>query len=202
MSEFKAIIFDFGGVISMPRGLKEIILHLAGKFGVEEKAFEVEFRALWDKAKVGEFDEGEMLERLFKKFNISYDVEKAKKEWFSLNSLVPEMIELVNVLKRREFKLAILSNNSRQWFEFRKRLWHFEELFDEIIVSYEIKAAKPDSAPYLIAAEKLGVKPEDCIFVDDQQKNIEGAEAVGMKGILFFDAKQLKHDLAELGIKV
>ena len=47
--------------------------------------------------------------------------------------------------------------------------------------------AKPDPAIYRLAAERLGVKPEECVFVDDLLENVEAAESIGMKGIVFKD---------------
>jgi putative hydrolase of the HAD superfamily len=57
-------------------------------------------------------------------------------------------------------------------------------LFDATLISGHIGLRKPDAAIYLLAAERLDVKPRDCVFVDDLKQNVEGAEAVGMTGIM------------------
>ena len=71
-------------------------------------------------------------------------------------------------------------------------------LFDGVALSYEMGVIKPDVRAYEIIAERLQVRPEECIFVDDQPKFIEGAEQAGMRAILYADADQLKQDMPTL----
>jgi putative hydrolase of the HAD superfamily len=63
-------------------------------------------------------------------------------------------------------------------------------LFDEVVISAEVGLHKPQPEIYLLAAERLGVAPEDCVFVDDLRENCAGAEAVGMTAILHRDPEQ------------
>lgn len=58
------------------------------------------------------------------------------------------------------------------------------DLFDEAIISGEVGLHKPQPEIYLLACERLGIEPSGCVFVDDLRENIEGAEAVGMTGVL------------------
>jgi epoxide hydrolase-like predicted phosphatase len=58
------------------------------------------------------------------------------------------------------------------------------ELFDEVVISGEVGLRKPDPPIFGVAAERLGVPPEECVFVDDLPGNIEAAEALGMRGVL------------------
>jgi FMN phosphatase YigB (HAD superfamily) len=60
----------------------------------------------------------------------------------------------------------------------------FPKLYDEVVISGEVGARKPEPRIYLLTAERLGVRPEECVFVDDLLQNVEGAEAVGMEGIV------------------
>jgi epoxide hydrolase-like predicted phosphatase len=64
------------------------------------------------------------------------------------------------------------------------------ELFDVVIISAEVGLHKPQPEIYRLAAERLGLEPEDCIFVDDLRENVEGAEAVGMTGVLHRDVDE------------
>ncbi|MBI5392693.1 HAD-IA family hydrolase [Candidatus Woesearchaeota archaeon] len=61
---------------------------------------------------------------------------------------------------------------------------------------------KPQPEIYKIALQKINCKPEETVFIDDMQKYVDGANAVGIHGILFQDAEQLKDDLKKLGVKV
>lgn len=66
-------------------------------------------------------------------------------------------------------------------------------------VSCHMGLRKPDLEIYLEAARRLKLDPSDCVFVDDRAKNVEAAMAVGMKGIVFRNAKQLEEELAAQG---
>jgi len=61
------------------------------------------------------------------------------------------------------------------------------DLFDETVISGDVGMHKPQPEIYLLACERLGVDPEDCVFVDDLRENVTGAEAVGMTAILHRD---------------
>ncbi len=71
-------------------------------------------------------------------------------------------------------------------------------LFDEVVISAEVGLHKPQPEIYLLAAERLGVGPEDCVFVDDLRENCAGAEAVGMTAVLHRDAAETISRVEEL----
>jgi len=79
-------------------------------------------------------------------------------------------------------KLALLSNVSNGIVE---RLFSAEDLaiFDEVILSYQEHITKPNPAVFTLAAERLGLHPEECVMVDDLAENCEGAEVIGMASI-------------------
>jgi epoxide hydrolase-like predicted phosphatase len=72
------------------------------------------------------------------------------------------------------------------------------ELFDAVVISAEVGLHKPQPEIYLLAAERLGVEPAECLFVDDLRENCEGAEAVGMTAIRHRNAAETIARLAEL----
>ncbi len=72
------------------------------------------------------------------------------------------------------------------------------ELFDEVVISAEVGLYKPQPEIYRLAAERLGVDPVECLFVDDLRENCEGAEAVGMTAIRHREAPETIARLAEL----
>ena len=65
-----------------------------------------------------------------------------------------------------------------------------DELFDAVVISGDVGLHKPQPEIYLLACERLGVEPGDCVFVDDLRENCEGAEAVGMTAILHRDTAE------------
>ena len=71
-------------------------------------------------------------------------------------------------------------------------------LFDEVVISAEVGLHKPQPEIYLLAAERLGVRPEDCVFVDDLRENCAGAEAVGMTAVLHRESAETIARVEEL----
>jgi putative hydrolase of the HAD superfamily len=72
----------------------------------------------------------------------------------------------------------------------------FRDAFDTIVYSHEVGHRKPEPAIYAIASERLGVKPQEVLFLDDLQANGDGARAVGMNAIRFLNTEQAILDLS------
>ncbi|HVY10201.1 MAG TPA: HAD family phosphatase [Mycobacteriales bacterium] len=91
----------------------------------------------------------------------------------------PAMAAVLRHAKAAGLRTALLSNS---WgLDYPRESW--DELFDVIVISGEVGMRKPEARIYQHAADKLGLPPEACVFVDDLAPNIRGAEAVGMVGI-------------------
>ncbi len=92
----------------------------------------------------------------------------------------------LNIIKELKFdKIIMLSNHISRFARVSIEKDHIEEYFDEIFISEEIGFAKPDKAFYWYALEKIQAKPEECIFVDDQLKNLVPAKEIGIKTVYF-----------------
>lgn len=106
---------------------------------------------------------------------------------------------LFSFIKRHkaQYKYGVLSNISVGRLE---TIFSKEQLalFADKALSYEIGVAKPDPNAYFIAAERLGVLPEECLFVDDQAKNVRAAQQLGMKGVVYENFPQFKNDATKL----
>ena len=99
-------------------------------------------------------------------------------------------------------KLALLSNTDALHHEtWAKMLGKDMKLFKKFILSFQFGHAKPEPQIYLEAARRLGLKPQQCIFIDDVQEYADAATKVGMHGIHFVSAQQLESDLEKLGVK-
>jgi putative hydrolase of the HAD superfamily len=96
---------------------------------------------------------------------------------------VPAMFELVDAVRARGLPTGLLSNSWGNDYPLDLLGPHF----DDLVISAEVGLRKPDPQIYRLAAERLGVAPEACLFVDDLKANIAAAEAVGMTGVLHVD---------------
>lgn len=100
--------------------------------------------------------------------------------------LRPQARDAILKAKEAGLRLAILSNELDLFYgvEFRKR-FPLIELFDVIVDATYTKILKPDPRAYELVLAELGLPREACVFVDDQKKNIEGAEAIGLPHVHF-----------------
>ena len=120
----------------------------------------------------------------------------------SLLGEVPGMGDLVRELHARGVPLLGLTNWSAELYPHAPARFDFLALFDDVVVSGEVGAAKPDPRAYEIVAERSGLPLEQLVFVDDRQANVDAAAVLGMAAIVFIDAATLRTDLRSRGLPV
>ncbi|HEX8222362.1 MAG TPA: HAD family phosphatase [Allosphingosinicella sp.] len=119
----------------------------------------------------------------------------------TISDPVPGVHAIVDELDARGVPLFAITNFSAEfWAPFRAREDAFFSRFRDIVVSGEEKLLKPDPAIYYRALHRFGLKPDEALFVDDRLINVEGAEAVGMRGHVFTDADGLRRRLVDEGL--
>lgn len=96
-----------------------------------------------------------------------------------------ELLAYIAELKKRGFKLGILSNITNNWVRDEFLSKEEQGLFDAMVFSYEVGVSKPDPRIFLLAAEQLGVIPEQVLFVDDLARYCDAAEGVGMQAVVY-----------------
>jgi epoxide hydrolase-like predicted phosphatase len=111
--------------------------------------------------------------------------------------LVPNSSPMVAVVLRARqqgVRTALLSNS---WgLDYDRTGW--DALFDAVVISGEVGLRKPEPEIYRLTAERLGLGPEECVFVDDLAPNVRGAAAVGMVGVHYVDHGRVVTELEEL----
>src|SRR3989338_687153 len=108
-----------------------------------------------------------------------------------------EVLELLKCLKRN-YKLFALSNACYEIEQKAIRDDMYIQLFDKVYFSHNIGYKKPDKEAYLCVTKENGIFPAECLFIDNDIKNIKGAQAVGMKGILYKGMPLLREQLNKL----
>ena len=103
-------------------------------------------------------------------------------------------------LKQRGILTAILSNLGDTVHANIEREFAWLSRFNVLVWSYELRIAKPDPAIYRHTLKELSVRPEEALFVDDKQVNIDAARALGMKGSVFTTVAALRADLIKQGL--
>jgi FMN phosphatase YigB (HAD superfamily) len=113
------------------------------------------------------------------------------------NARDDQLLSFIAEELKPQYKIGMLSNASAN---FLQRMLTDEQraLFDAIDLSYESGIAKPSELAYVHIAEKLSVAPEECIFIDDQERHCSGAKDTGMRAIEYKNFTSLKADLGQL----
>ena len=104
-------------------------------------------------------------------------------------------VRLLPELKKQGFRLYFLSNFPMDIFEEIKTGYYFFKYFDGGIISSEAKFSKPDNRIYEILLEKYSLIPEECLFIDDIEINVQAAEASGMKGLVTYGSLEISKEI-------
>ena len=101
------------------------------------------------------------------------------------------MIEFMQSLRGRGLRMALLTNNVREWEPlWRAKLPEIDEVFEVVVDSAFVGMRKPDPEIYTLTLERLGdgLEPADCLFVDDVDVNCETARSLGMRAVHYVEA--------------
>ena len=109
-----------------------------------------------------------------------------------------ELISFIQENVAGRYKFAVLSNMDGGTAE--EMLGEYTELFDQVMLSGELGVAKPDTRAFLLAAQRLGEFPGDCVMIDDSEINCLSAKDAGMEAIQFKGVADLEQKLEKYGI--
>ncbi|HZP35887.1 MAG TPA: HAD family phosphatase [Methylomirabilota bacterium] len=203
-SPARAVIFDFGGVLWDMRW--DVARGLDRAHGLPRSSvFETLYRCpAWAEIECGVGDPAAWMEGAHRELErrAGRALPRLHEGWRKAQALIERNVALVPALRPR-FRCSILSNadvSLRARLEGELALHH---LFDDIVVSAEVGMAKPAPEIFRLAAERLGLPPAACVFVDDWDRNIEAARAVGMTAVLHRVDKgdDLRAQLAAVGVR-
>jgi putative hydrolase of the HAD superfamily len=193
----KVILFDVGGVLSRDM-IATKLRDLARKYRVEEERLLGPGLQLRVKADLGQMSDGDYWRQALDQVGVRATV--GDLEIGTYLTLVPGTLELARRLKNRGHRIGILSNDSRDLAAARREKFGFDDLFEPIFISGEIGMVKPRAGIYDHAVQWLQVRPEEVLFIDNRQDNVDGALARGLRAALFTDAAQLEGELRRLGL--
>ena len=199
----RAVIFDFGMVLT---GQPDQDAHAAM---VRITGLPVErFEALYW-ADRHAYDEGKLTGLMFwQKFARDAKLALGPEQIHELNcqdarmwtTQNPLMLAWQLQLKQRGLRTAILSNMGDSVLASLERKFDWLPRFDVLVWSFQHRMAKPDPAIYKLTLDQLGTRPEETLFIDDKEVNIDAAAKLGMPGILFSTIEQLRRDLIATGL--
>ena len=202
MKEIKAIIFDWGNVIYYwnPNIIANRLSKYSDKSAQKIKETISKPANLGVRLETGRISTDDFYKQAVKKCNINIDKNKFKKIFIDIFTPIPPVIKLIPRLKKN-YKLALLSDTSYWHFNYFVKRMPVYKYFDTVTLSYQIGVLKPNKKIYLDALKKLRAKPQECIFIEDIEKNVLEAKKVGLNAIQYTTAKKLLIDLKKFNIK-
>ena len=200
MSRVRAIISDFGGVLTTPllesfAGLMRtsgISLESVGKAMAKiaeregsNPLFELETGRITEAAFMGALADELSAER-----GSEVELDGFGERYFQELQPNERMIGFMRELRGRGYKMAICTNNIREWEDHWRAMLPVEEIFDVVVDSAFVGSRKPEPWIYEITLERLGTSPEAALFIDDVEVNCEGARKLGIEAIRFRSTEQ------------
>ena len=199
----KNIIFDMGNVLI--KFDRSIFLDRIGVTGEDREILlrEVFLSIEWSMMDRGSLTEEQAMERMCRRVpeRLHKAVRALTSEWDRPILPIDGVEELVRELKSKGYHLYLVSNASYRQHEYWPLIPGYE-CFDDTVISADVKLIKPQPEIYLYAMYKFGIRPEECVFIDDAGPNVEGAVYSGLSGIVFHgDTEELRGKLRALGVE-
>lgn len=201
MSEIKTIIFDIGGVVTFG-SFQELYNNYAALVGLTPEFILDYHKQNRDDLTLGHITLDQFFAD-FKKAGAKFDgdlQEAYTNEMLKIRSINTELVNILSTL-RQHYTLGVLSNLTWTRLVADERM-NIYEYFDFTVLSCVEHLKKPDPKFYQLALAKSGAKPEQAIFIDDNEKYILAAREIGLKDILFTDNNKLVLDLKKLGVGI
>lgn len=201
MGKIEAIVSDFGGVLTSP--LMDAFLAIQDGHGVAleqlgnamRKIASQEGRHPLFELEKGRIPEAEFLNKLERALEAehgrSFSLHGFRDSYFGALHANQAMIQLMRELKEAGYRMALLTNNVREWEPLWRAKLPVDEIFEVVIDSAFVDMRKPEPSIYRLVLERLGgIEAESCLFIDDVEVNCQGAEELGMQVVHFQTTEQ------------
>jgi len=198
---YRAIVFDLG----------KVLVHFDFQLGYRAlegrcpyPAAEIRRRlaagGLVERFETGLIQPRDFVRRISEALSLSVSYEEFCAIWSCIfrHTLVPESL-LVGLAQR--YRLLLLSNTNAIHFESIRRNYPLLRHFHGLVLSYEVKAMKPQPEIYQAALALAGCRPEECFYTDDIEEYVEAARRLGIDAVQFQSSQQLQREMAARGIE-
>jgi putative hydrolase of the HAD superfamily len=202
----RAVISDFGGVLTTP--LLQSFVAYQDETGVDFTRFGQAMGTILERdgkhplyeLECGRITEAEFYAQLEAELGGEVSLTRFRDTYFAHLHPNESMIGYMRDLCRRDVRMALLTNNVREWEpHWRAKIPQIDQIFEVIVDSGFVGMRKPDPAIYELTLERLGdVAAEECVFVDDVDVNCDAAAALGMHPVQFHNAEQAITEIEEL----
>jgi putative hydrolase of the HAD superfamily len=207
-SSIKAIWSDFGGVLTP--SLADTFRDFSERTGIKAMDFLTAMQTVADglgMPLMAPLDTGRLTERewgarmgdeLVKTTGVRYDLTNFSALWFADRPANQPMVDYLAELRRRGYLVGMLTNNVREWEPYWRAMLPVESVFDAVVNSCDVGCRKPEPAMFRLAEQRLDVRPDQCVLIDDLAENCAGARDGGWQAVLFTDNDKAVADLEAL----
>lgn len=199
----KAVIFDMDGVISDTQSMAaEVESRIFKKYGLE-------ITPKYCTEVYAGTSHKEMYSKEFKEAGIKIDVDEVVKETWNVLLNSKELVkpiegihELISMLKEHDYTIAVASGSIPEFIDMVLDALHIKDQFSVIVSASQVKNGKPAPDIFLLAAKVLGVKPSECIVIEDGINGMHAAKSAGMRCIgLVNDTREYPADVIVTSLK-
>ncbi len=200
MSPIRAIISDFGGVLTSP--LQESFVDLMQDSGVSLESLGKAMATIAEREgsnplfelETGRMSEGAFFSALEDELSACHGspvtLDGFGARYFRRLDPNDRMIEYMHELRGRGYKMAICTNNIREWEAQWRAMLPVDKIFDVVVDSAFVGSRKPEPRIYQITLERLGASADEALFIDDVEVNCDGARELGIDAIRFRSTEQ------------
>ena len=191
----KGVISDFGGVLTTP--LIQSFMAFQDETGISgetlghamQRIAETDGEHPLYELERGRISEADFLDRMADELEpgLGHRPEMHRFSEIYFEALEPNqpMIDLMREMRDGGMRMALLTNNVREWEPLWRSMLPVDEIFELVVDSAFVGCRKPEREIYELTLEQLGMRAESCLFVDDVEVNVEGARAVGLNAVHF-----------------
>ena len=197
------LFLDIGGVLLTNGWDRAARQQAAEQFQLDLLDLEERHHLTYDTYEEGRLRLDEYLRRVVFYQERTFSTDAFKSFMFSRSQPCPEMLNLVQSIKRiYHLKAMAVNNEGREINAFRIQTFKLDRYIDTFISSCFVHFRKPDLEIYRIALDISQATPKQVVYIDDRPLFVEVASSTGIHGILHTDAATSRSELAELGLKI
>ena len=186
----KTVIFDLNGIFLQSPRLSD---RFSKDFGVEKETFLPKLSEIMEKVrKPGAKPAFFYWKEVLKEWKVEITENKFWSYWFGAEVKSDKMIVFAKYLRERGIKVFILSNNFKERADYYNQYPWMREAVDSVYFSWQTGFLKPDVRAWEHILSVNNLKGEECIYFDDQEKNLKAAESIGIKSFKFSNEEELE----------
>lgn len=186
----KAVILDLNEIFLQSPKLSE---RFEKDFSIKSSIFLPKLFEIMEKVRQSNADKAfSYWKPVLKEWNINFSEAEFWDYWFNAEIPSEKMIDYSKLLRGTGIKVFILSNNFKERSEYYDHYSWIHDAVDKVYFSWQTGLAKPDIKAWELILMDNNLKSEECLYFDDQEKNVQSAQSIGIKSFVFTNEAELE----------